>query len=115
MLLERRVLAFGSPGTAADSRDEIIDTPNVGIIVNLCQTDGDAFVDLEAAPRVDLEATTPKEMIQPTAGQGGRGKVGGRGGGGGGGRNSLAHDSRRLIREVMLSLALSLTHSLSHT
>ena len=93
MLLECRVLAFPSPGTDGDA---IVDTPNVGINVNLCQTDGDAWVDLEA---------TPHEIIQPTAVQGGLGRVGG--------RNSLAPESRRLIREVIFSLSLFLSFSLS--
>jgi hypothetical protein len=93
MLLECRVLAFPSPGTDGDA---IVDTPNVGINVNLCQTDGDAWVDLEA---------TPHEIIQPTAVQGGLGRVGG--------RNSLAPESRRLIREVIFSLSLSFSFSLS--
>ena len=93
MLLECRVLAFPSPGTDGDA---IVDTPKVGINVNLCQTDGDAWVDLEA---------TPHEIIQPTAVQGGLGRVGG--------RNSLAPESRRLIREVIFSLSLFLFLSLS--
>ena len=92
----RRVLAL--PGLSSD-RDADVDTQSIESNLNLCQMGGDKDVELV------------HQTAQPTPVRGGM--AGGGGGGGGGGESfmgdrvytlmkedSLAPESRRLIREV---------------
>ena len=83
---ERRVLAFPSSSTDGDSD---VDTQSIGNNLNLCQMGGDKDAELEV---------TVQQTTQPTPVHGGMAR-------GNGGytlmkEDSLAPESRRLIREV---------------